>query len=596
MQTAPWEVPLPPSARSSICSRSSRRSVSSAQDAQLRCSSECPGPDCPLCGGEAPCPPGDVVSEAALPGAYATAASDFLWSPAAASSPVASAASSEAAAPRPAAAAAAPAAAASPVAGAAAAAGCPGESAPASPTSLPPQCPVLHSRSGSPVPADSVEDHVAVPFAGEPQSPVGMVPFLSSPMAMPGPHELASMAMLDPTHMQMPQALGEAHTELSATVEPAWEQGDGEDAEAEVQCAARRMLFAQPICSLRSAVPPADAAQSHPCPRFGHTAVVYKDQMVVFGGRDARCYDDVWTYCFLTKQWKRIPPSSADARRPRPRAGHTAVVHQGRMYVFGGVAEQELGGHHTLWLNDLWMLDLETWRWEQIRSRGGGVPAPRKGHTAVVNRKSMFIYGGGQDDQTMQGDLWEFSFATHKWVPRRFTGHEPQPRMYHVAVAAAGGRMIVFGGRAQTSTGFLNDLFEINLSTFKCEALTASGPAPTHRMCSTAVYHNHTIAIFTGGSYAYLEDSHQLDLRKMQWIPIDDVRFGGRTRPTTVKWRNTVLTFGGCVHGNGYVNDFIELELEPMSLKQCMKQFLIDHKSILKGERIPDSLVDYIDD
>eukprot|EP00756_Hemistasia_phaeocysticola_P043115 Hpha_TRINITY_DN17008_c0_g1::TRINITY_DN17008_c0_g1_i1::g.166960::m.166960 len=357
-----------------------------------------------------------------------------------------------------------------------------------------------------------------------------------------------------------------------------------------------RMLFAQSICKQTNAVPPPDSGGgSAPCPRFGHTAVVHKDLMIVYGGRDAKCYDDVWAYCFVTKRWRHIKPTQPESDRPRARAGHTAVVYNGAMYLFGGVAEAEPGSH-TLWLNDFWMLDLNSWRWSEVRSRGVGRPDKRKGHTAVVHKRSMFVFGGGQDETRMNRDLWEFNFATSKWIERHFTGHEPQERMYHVSAVGHGGRLLVFGGRAQTSTGFLNDLFEVDLSTFKCQLLTPSGPAPTHRMCSTAVYHNHTLAIFTGGSYAYLEDSFQLDLRKMQWMPIDSIRVGGRTRPTTVKWRNTVLTFGGCVHGNGYVNDFIELELEPMSLQQCVKQYLTEHRISLRDPAIPRGVVDFLDE
>lgn len=356
-----------------------------------------------------------------------------------------------------------------------------------------------------------------------------------------------------------------------------------------------RTLFAQPICRQTSAVPkPASVGGCAPCPRFGHTAVVHKDLMIVFGGRDSKCYDDVWTYCFVNKSWRHV--EIPEQERPRARAGHTAVVFNGAMYMFGGVAEEEAGGgSHTLWLSDFWMLDLNTWRWSEVRPRGVGRPEKRKGHTAVVYKRSMFVFGGGQDESRMNRDLWEFNFTTSKWIERHFTGHEPQERMYHVSAVGHGGKMLVFGGRAQTSTGFLNDLFEIDLGTFKCQLLTPSGPAPTHRMCSTAVYHNHTFAVFTGGSYAYLEDSYQLDLRKMQWMPIES-RVGGRTRPTTVKWGNTILTFGGCVHGNGYVNDFIELELEPMSLKQCVKQYLTENRITLRDPGIPKGIIDFLDE
>eukprot|EP01062_Namystynia_karyoxenos_P069342 TRINITY_DN64851_c0_g1_i1.p2 TRINITY_DN64851_c0_g1~~TRINITY_DN64851_c0_g1_i1.p2 ORF type:complete len:458 (+),score=158.41 TRINITY_DN64851_c0_g1_i1:101-1375(+) len=335
----------------------------------------------------------------------------------------------------------------------------------------------------------------------------------------------------------------------------------------------RATLFSQPICKQSYEVPKTDKELA-PAPRFGHTAVVYQDKMVIFAGRDSRCFGDVWMFSFTQKKWLEVAQSQPETERPMPRAGHTAVVHRKQMYVFGGVADHGGTGTHTLWLNDLWAFNLETFTWRKIREKGQKTPDRRKGHTAQVWNRSMFVYGGGQDDQTMHCDLWEFSFVRERWIQRNYTGHQPQARMYHVSAVTPGGKLMIFGGRAQTTTGFLNDLFQVDLRDFVCTRLEPKGTAPTHRMCSTAIYHNHTLAIFTGGSFAYLEDSHQLSLRTMEWTPIEDISFGGRTRPTTVKWNNTVLTFGGCVHGNGYVNDFVEVELEPMTLTQCVMEYM----------------------
>eukprot|EP01061_Rhynchopus_euleeides_P040725 TRINITY_DN7018_c0_g1_i2.p1 TRINITY_DN7018_c0_g1~~TRINITY_DN7018_c0_g1_i2.p1 ORF type:complete len:438 (+),score=115.69 TRINITY_DN7018_c0_g1_i2:60-1316(+) len=354
----------------------------------------------------------------------------------------------------------------------------------------------------------------------------------------------------------------------------------------------RPRVFRQPVTRQKFEVPCNDGKRPAPCPRFGHTAVVHNDDMVVFGGRHSICLGDVWSFNFKTRCWKAL--CETNFVRPSPRAGHTAVVYGGKMFVFGGVGDRTADN----WLNDMWMLDLETFQWECVSNGTGAVPAGRKGHTAVVCKGSMFIFGGGQDDATLHNDIWEFRFETLTWKQRTITGLSPTARMYHVAVLVPGDRMVVFGGRAQTKSGFLNDLLEVRLNPGDtvCEVIKhcPTGRAPTHRMCSTAIYHDNTIAIFTGGSVSYLDDSHQLDLHNMRWSKIEDVTFGGRTRPTTVMWGNTILTFGGCVHSNGYVNDFVEVELEPMSLLQMGRLFLLEN-GISQREGFPASLVKYID-
>eukprot|EP01064_Diplonema_japonicum_P013587 TRINITY_DN21139_c0_g1_i1.p1 TRINITY_DN21139_c0_g1~~TRINITY_DN21139_c0_g1_i1.p1 ORF type:complete len:409 (+),score=52.18 TRINITY_DN21139_c0_g1_i1:46-1272(+) len=332
-----------------------------------------------------------------------------------------------------------------------------------------------------------------------------------------------------------------------------------------------KRLFKQ---KLNSHVVKEGKAKDTPQPRFGHTAVVHKGTMIVFGGRDNKCFDDLWLLCLTTKTWKSVDQS---AQKPIPRAGHTAVVHNDIMYIFGGVADH--AGVHNWWLNDLWALNLKTYEWSRIPSLGCLTPDRRKGHTAVVHNNKMYVFGGGQDDANnsllLFNDIWELDFETERWTACDYTGQIPVPRMYHTCVIGDHNNMILFGGRAEN--GFLNEVHELDLSRMTAKLLPVKGTPPANRMCSTAIYHNKTLAIFTGGAFTYFEDSHQLNFETMTWDRLDsEIKFGGRTRPTTVKWNNTLITFGGCVTGNGYVNDCVEIELEPLSLRQHLFHFLAD--------------------
>ncbi|KAJ9452422.1 Ras guanine nucleotide exchange factor F [Diplonema papillatum] len=359
-------------------------------------------------------------------------------------------------------------------------------------------------------------------------------------------------------------------------------------------------LFSQKVISSSSARSPRRSASPArkvkplritPRPRFGHTAVVHNNQMVLFGGRDDRCFDDLWTFCFATRAWREIPQTH---QKPIPRAGHTAVVYRHKMYIFGGVADD--AGVHNWWPDDLWALDLNTWQWTRIPSLGSLRPESRKGHTAVVYKDSMFVFGGGQDDPLLlHNDLWELDFSSERWIPRDYSGSIPAPRMYHVSALGDCGNLLIFGGRGSvqpSDAAFLNDTYTLNLDSMVARKLGTAGTHPSPRMCSTAVYHSGMLAIFTGGARTYLEDSHQLDLATLRWTPLcPSIKFGGRTRPTTVKWKNTILTFGGCVTGNGYVNDVVEIEMEPMSLKQHMMHYLATSGAAAIGElHLPSTL------
>ena len=83
-------------------------------------------------------------------------------------------------------------------------------------------------------------------------------------------------------------------------------------------------------------------------------------------------------------------------------------------------------------------------------------------------------------------------------------------------------------------------------------------------MYAAAVCYNNSLAVLTGGAFAYLSDVHQLNLRTLEWTKVDGVdMYGGRTSLSAVRWRNAIIAFGGCnsMTAGGYLNDSIEVEV-----------------------------------
>lgn len=75
------------------------------------------------------------------------------------------------------------------------------------------------------------------------------------------------------------------------------------------------------------------------CPyqRYGHTAVVHNDQILVWGGRNDEAACNI-LFCFDTKHhsWSR---PRVYGKIPGARDGHSACIIDNRMYVFGGYEE-----------------------------------------------------------------------------------------------------------------------------------------------------------------------------------------------------------------------------------------------------------------
>jgi len=86
--------------------------------------------------------------------------------------------------------------------------------------------------------------------------------------------------------------------------------------------------------------------------RDEHTSVLDENSslMVVFGGFiDGERCNETAMYNAKTNYWRKAKLFE-NSRRPCPRSGHSSVIHNGNMYVFGG----KCGNSNKL--NDLWEL------------------------------------------------------------------------------------------------------------------------------------------------------------------------------------------------------------------------------------------------
>ncbi|XP_078084041.1 leucine-zipper-like transcriptional regulator 1 isoform X1 [Mustelus asterias] len=161
--------------------------------------------------------------------------------------------------------------------------------------------------------------------------------------------------------------------------------------------------------------------------RKGHTAVVFEAQMYVYGG-----YVDIkgpsqefWSFNFDAKDWCPVSTPNGDVG-PGPRYSHSAAVYKGGMYLFGGLVglvEQ----------NDFWKWDFNNGTWSRIKARSG--PHQLVGHSAVVYQDSMLIFGGGRDHNNSDNSLWKFYLKAQTWERLSpATDTSPPPKIYHCTI------------------------------------------------------------------------------------------------------------------------------------------------------------------
>eukprot|EP01135_Chromosphaera_perkinsii_P004861 Nk52_evm7s301 gene=Nk52_evmTU7s301 len=101
-----------------------------------------------------------------------------------------------------------------------------------------------------------------------------------------------------------------------------------------------------------------------PSPRSGHSAVIVspeKDgvpQMILFGGwNEPVCYNDLFVLDLTMMEFSKV---QAKGKIPPPRTWHVSCCLQNRyMFIFGGFDGSTA-------LNDVYMLDINTWTWYQV--------------------------------------------------------------------------------------------------------------------------------------------------------------------------------------------------------------------------------------
>jgi hypothetical protein len=228
-----------------------------------------------------------------------------------------------------------------------------------------------------------------------------------------------------------------------------------------------------------------------------HTGVVYRDHMLVFGGRshaDRRggvrtgipqvVYNQLYLYSFETNEWRLVPTEGGVIGRK----SHSCVIYEDVMYVFGG-------WDHKQHFNDMWRLPLHALfeaeprlLWEIVDQRGE-VPRKRHTHSTVVHGDEMLLFGGAGGYDMQIGflhfnEIDKFNFKTHTWSRVQTTGERPMPAQGQ-AVCYTPEALWCFGGHDGET--FLEFMFKLDLKTwqwFKCKSVGKKVPNP--RACCSA--------------------------------------------------------------------------------------------------------------
>lgn len=183
-----------------------------------------------------------------------------------------------------------------------------------------------------------------------------------------------------------------------------------------------------------------------PSPRMSHSCVLHDDHLVLYGGSQgggmvpegyyvANTFSDVWEFDLVARTWTQLPQYGL---MPPSREHHSAVMVQGRMWVYGGVDK-----------SDFWVFDLIGGKgWAEIQSDGNN-PKQRFGHASVPSPdgEGLYLLGGQSRFPVVRyNDVWYYNIIDDTWRELAVSGMGPGRRSGFGAVLLPGQQLLVHGG------------------------------------------------------------------------------------------------------------------------------------------------------
>jgi len=324
-----------------------------------------------------------------------------------------------------------------------------------------------------------------------------------------------------------------------------------------------------------------------PAGRLCHTSVVVGTNMYIYGGHITQpsseyfhtVKNDMYECNLQTREWREVPVNETDPRRTE----HTAVVYNNKMVIFGGYS----GNGYE---NSVMIFDFGAKQWQQLATLGES-PSARSAHTAVVVGDSMYVFGGWNGVHCMN-DLHHLNFMTNTWTlicadtsqasrmsgsanhrhsifaypsaaeRNAHAGELPSARCSHGAVVFPAGDpasgfqapvMYVFGGYAieganeSPNKGYLDDLYEFHFDTKKWYRSKSWGTAPSPRSRFRMIPYKDSIYLFAGWNSAkHFSTLHRYCVTNKQWMEVaTNFDTDGIGQFSMVEYRGIMYVFSG---------------------------------------------------
>lgn len=215
---------------------------------------------------------------------------------------------------------------------------------------------------------------------------------------------------------------------------------------------------------------------NNPPARVGHSSVLCGNAYIIYGGdtvdTDYHGFPDDNFYMFNINNCKYTVPLHI-LNKPKGRYGHLIGVvlmnaTSSRLYLFGGQLENDV-------YNDIYFFELNSFklpkaRWELIEPLNSSKPPPLTNHTMNVHKHRIYVFGGIYNNEKVSNDLWCFDTLVSKWLQIQTFGEQPKPVNEHSACIVSD-ILYVYGGNDFSGTIY-DSLYALDLKTFTWSRLS----------------------------------------------------------------------------------------------------------------------------
>ncbi|KAJ2962716.1 hypothetical protein NQZ79_g2181 [Umbelopsis isabellina] len=157
-----------------------------------------------------------------------------------------------------------------------------------------------------------------------------------------------------------------------------------------------------------------------PPPLVGASTTVVNNSLYVFAGRTVssrRMTNDLYVLDLETFIWSRFIPPPDSEPAPKSRYFHSASVYQDKIVFFGGMGYSRTSTEGLCALDDVCWLDTETMEWHYIESLPTLFNArPRYAHLSTVSGNKLIIVGGQDLNNQYISEINVFDLELLQWV------------------------------------------------------------------------------------------------------------------------------------------------------------------------------------